>query len=928
MKLHTGVCLAAIAIVQTSGAIAQAPASGDAQVESASSGEPASQPSIDDIVVTGSRTVTNGEKAPTPVTVMGAAQLRDSAPTLTEALRQLPQLTGSSSPSTATLTIGGGPTTQNSPNLRNLGANRTLTLLNGRRPPVAGGSGTVDTGIFPQLLIKRVDIVTGGASATYGSDAISGVINYIVDTDFVGVAAEARGGLSSRGDAESFAFEIAGGAPFAGGAGHIVANVNVNGQNGLAGEDRAFNRTGFSTIPNPNAGQPGQPTLLLRENVTIATGTFGGRITTPALSNIQFDANGAPIPYTAGTESTGALQVGGDGARYSPTLVARTRNWSAFVHTKYEVSDAVEIFAEGSFGHAQSNYPNLYFFNLGSGAYTVSRDNAYLPASVGALMDQNGLTSIQLGKVDLNYGRNETFYNSDTFNLLGGFKAKLSSTWVLDGYVTHSESKVRFGAKNNRIQANSRLATDAVIGPNGTIVCRSTLTNPGNGCVPTNPFGIIPLTDAQSDYLTATSEARSTTKQDVGSVAAHGDAFEGWAGPVVVAFGAEYRKVSLNQTADPIGQANGFTAGNLKSSAGSYNVKEVFGEVQFPLLKDVPLAQDLSFNGALRRTDYSTSGAVTTWKVGLTDEVFRDFRLRATYSQDIRAPNIAELFGGQARGVTSVRDPNFGNAVVANIFTFSGSNSSLRPETARTLTLGGVYRPSWLPGLGLSVDYYRIKLSDAIATLGVQTIVDQCAAGTQLFCGLITRDSAGRLVEINASTQNVQSAKISGLDFEANYQRDVGNGSLSVRALATYLQHYQFANPGTAPIEQAGTTGVVTYRSLPRWRGNLQATYNLDRFTISLQERFIGSLNRSVPPVTVDDNRMKATFYTNMTARYSLKDQVPGNPEIFLSVSNLFDQKPRVGATNSCNLGACEMYDGSLYDLIGRYFTLGVRARF
>ena len=875
----------------------------------------------EEIIVTGSRAITNGEQAPTPVTVLSSAQLKDAAPNLNEALRQLPQLTASGSPATPNPTIGGGPSTQNTPNLRNLGANRTLTLLNGRRPAIFGGSGLVDAGVFPQSLVKRVDIVTGGASSAYGSDAIAGVVNYIIDTDYQGLTAEARQSLSTYGDAAARAFEIAGGANL-GSRGHIVASVNYNSQDLLQGEKRDYARAGWSTMPNPNSGQPGEPDLLFRENVTITTATFGGRIITPGLNNIQFDAAGNPIPYTPGSLVSGALQVGGDGARYAQPLSADVKNVSGYAHAKYEIFDGVEIFAEGSYGHAKSRSPNLYFFNLGGNAYRIQRDNAYLPDSIAQLMDENGLTSIQLGKLDRNYGRNVTFFESDTYSISTGLNAKLWGNWELDVYGTHSVSKTRYGAENSRYQARSRLATDAVFGPDGTIVCRSTLMDPDNGCVPTDPFGEIPLSEAQRGYLTGTSIARATTKQDVAAASMHGTLLEGWAGPISAALGAEYRKVSLDQVADPTGMSFGWSAGNLSSSAGSYNVKEVFGEVQVPLLNDVPLARDLSLNAAIRRTNYSTSGSVTTWKVGVTDEVFDGFRLRGSLSQDIRAPNINELFGGIVRSVTTISDPDFNGQTFLNIFTFSGSNTALRPEKARTLTFGAVYRPDWLPGLGMSVDYYRIKLSDSITQVGFQTVVDQCDAGNALFCGLITRDDAGVLTEINAPLQNVQSGRVSGIDFEANYDTALGDGFLRLRAIGTYLDTYQFTNPGAPTVEQAGTPG------LPRWRGNLSATYSSGGLSLSVQERYIGKTTRVVLPITVDDNSIKSVFYTNATLRYAFDEGAFGNPEFFFNVNNLFNQKPRVGRTNSTNLGFNQAYDGSLYDVIGRYFTLGLRIRY
>lgn len=880
--------------------------------------------SVDDVVVTGSRLVTNGYQAPTPVTVVTAEALRDTAPSITEALRQLPQLTASSSPATATFSPQGGPSTTDSPNLRNLGPQRTLVLLDGRRPPVTGVTGTVDTSLFPQQLIKRVDIVTGGASAAYGSDALSGVVNYILDTKFDGLMVETRAGVSSRNDAETYSFELSGGRSFLDDRAHLIFNVGARGQEGLGGDERPWSTEYWATLANPNASQPGQPALLLRQNVNLSAATFGGIIITPGvLRDIQFDAAGNPAPYRHGTLNSGTLEVGGEGAHYAAQLLAQTRNENAFVHGTFDVSDRVSVFGELSYGVSKATYPNLMPFNLGGGAYQIRVDNAYLPTSVRNTMIANGLSTIAVAKMDLNYGRSVVENLSQTVNFATGLKADLGHSWSLDAYYTHSEALLKYGAANNRIQARSRLATDAVFNTaTNSIVCRSTLTDPTNGCVPLSPFGTQALTDAQRAYVTGRSSARSLTTQDVVTATFSGDLFSTWAGPISAAIGGEYRRVEGRITTDAISQGLGFTLSNILPSGGEFDVKEGFAEVLVPLAKDLFLARNLDLNAAVRRTEYSTSGGVTTWKVGLTDKVYDDLTLRGTISRDIRAPNIGELFGSSSRTLSTIRDPQNGNTVVNNIFTYLGSNASLVPEEADTVTAGAVYRPGWLQGFGVSVDYYKLEIAGAIATLSSQTIVDQCFVGNASLCALLTRDGSGQLTQINATAQNVQTAKISGLDFEASYDLSILGGDLSLRGLATYLDTYQFISPGAPVIEQAGTG------QRPKWRGNLNATFSRGPWAISVQERVIGESHRVIPPTTVDNNTVPLTFYTNLTVRYDLGDQFWGDSQLFATVNNLFDQKPRVGETNSCNIAVCAAYEGGLYDTVGTFMTVGLRARF
>lgn len=886
-----------------------------------------------EVVITGSRVATNGFQAPTPVTVLGGEQLKNASPSVTEALRQLPQLSGSTSASNIVGTTGGGPSTNSSANLRNLGVQRTLVLLDGRRPPVTGATGTVDMTFFPEALVKRVDIVTGGASAAYGSDAVAGVVNFVLDTDFEGLLIEGRGGLSFKGDAGSRALSIAGGRKFLDDRLSVIFSLDASQREGLDGTERSYSRANWGTIPNPNAAQPGQPSLLLRRGVTLAAASNGGVIITPGpLLNTAFDANGSPIPFTPGTLNTGVLSVGGDGASYPASLAGDSESASLFGHAKYQVNDSISVFAEASYGVAHVSYANLNPSDLGSSttnpAYIIRADNAYLPAAIRAIMQANNIAQVSLGKVDVNVGRVLVRNLSHTLNASVGTSIDLPGDFKLDAYYSHAEALLHYGSTNNRVRDRQRLAIDAVVNPaTGQIVCRSTLTAPANGCVPLTPFGSQPLTDAQRNYVTAETRARSLTVQDVWAAELRGELFSTWAGPIAAAVGAEYREIATTVYADPISQAIGFSSGNVAGAKGAFNVKEMFGEVIVPLVRDQPWMQSLDVNGAVRRTDYSTSGVQWAWKVGATSELVEGVRLRGTYSQDIRAPNIGELFGGRVRSTANIRDPNFGGRIFSGVSTFSGSNAALQPEKAKTLTLGGVYQPSWAPGLGLSIDYYRIKIEDAIATLAVQTIVDQCSVGNQSLCALVTRDAGGFITLVTAGQQNVSRAKVAGVDFEANYSMEAFGGSLTLRGIASYLDTYRFITPGAPVIEQAGNGDAAT-GTRPHWRGNLQATWRKDAWTVALQERWIGPVDRVAPPATVDDNSIASTFYTNLTVRYRMQRSGLGDPELFATVSNLFNQKPRVGATTSCSLGQCQVFDGSLYDTIGRYYTVGFRSRF
>ena len=910
---------------------------GQSQTEAldpASEAPTASASSTDgDIVVTGSRVVSNGYQAPTPITVVGSEDLKNSAPNITDALRQLPQLTGSTGPATPSFTPGGSvSSTSSTANLRNLGITRTLVLLDGRRPPASGVTGTADIAMFPQQLIKRVDIVTGGASAAYGSDAVAGVVNFVLDTKFRGVMAEARNGISTHGDGHSWAVEASGGFGFAGDRGSVILSGSINEQDPIDGRQRDWAQRGWATIPNPTYTQTnGQPQLLLREDVNLAAATYGGLITgarrgatrvgAGSLRDIQFDASGAQSLYQHGDLFTGTVEVGGEGPRYPAAIVSDLNAKTAFGHAEFEFSNDFSVFAEGGYGYSKTFYPLLMPFFIGSGGLVIQADNAYLPENIRQTMAANGFTSIELGKLDGTWGQNLVTNTTKTLNLTTGFKASLGG-FTVDGYYEHGETRFTLETENQRNNANTRAAADAVVNPTtGQIVCRSTLTNPTNGCVPWNPFGTAPMTAEQRAYQQGSGFARSVAKQDVVALTVRGNLFSTWAGDVAAAVGAEYRDMSGDIRVDPISSVIGFNATNPQASAGSYNVKEAFGEVLVPLFRGDKFLQSVDFNGAIRRTDYSTSGGVTTWKLGLTGEVFSGLRLRGTYSRDIRAPNIGDLFGPRSRNVVAIVDPFNNNQVTQNVFTFTGSNPDLVPERAKTIAAGLSYRPDFIPGLGFSIDYYKIKIEDAITTLSAQQLVNQCFAGDAGLCALTVRGPDGRLTDVNGVALNIATVQISGLDFDASYSTDLAGGKLSLRGIATYLDDYTQEARGVAAVQYAGTG------SFPSWRANLQATYTSGGTTISIQERFIAAHRRAIPPVTVDIDRVPEVFYTNLTLRQQF-EAGDAKPELFVSINNLFDKDPPPSDTNNITLGTSRVVDPLLYDTVGRYITIGGRIRF
>jgi iron complex outermembrane receptor protein len=902
---------------------------------------------VSEVVVTGSRAIVNGNEASTPVTVLSSEQLISAAPTsVADALNQLPVFRNSLKPSTA----GSSGTGQNGNggnflNLRALGPARTLTLLNGRRAVASNlFTGATDVNLFPQILIKRVDVVTGGASAAYGSDAVAGVVNFVVDTDFTGVKGDLQGGISSRSDGKSYQGGLAVGHDYAGGRGHIVASLehnHIDGIRDVAGRDWA--QAGWGIIQNPAS----PPSQIIVPDVRAANVSYGGLITTGPLAGQTFNPDGTLRPFQYGTVRTATSMSGGEGVAGRTNLTTGLDTTTAFASTRFDLTDRFQAYAEGEFSEVTTKFPTA---SAGISNATIFSDNAFLPDAVRQKMQQAGITSFGFnrGGRDLGWVFVDTL--NDTWRGVIGVEGSFGKTWKSNLYYERSEGRVRLRTSNDPIYVNFYNAIDAVRSPSGQIVCRTTLTSPGNGCVPINLFGEGSPSAAATDYVRDTSYARLTTTQDVLSFDLHGELFDTWAGPVNLATGGEYRKETAQQSTDPIsssivngtgirgfpasvqGNPGGFVLTNPQPIHGQYDIREGFVEVVAPLARDLPFAKALDLNGAVRYADYSNAGGVTTWKVGLSYQPVNDVRLRATRSRDIRAPNISELFtaGQQTVGLT-VRDPNFGGATVPVTRRATG-NPDLMPERADTTTFGVVYQPNWIPGLSASVDAFDISIDGAISTLGLQQVVDFCAGGDKSLCQYVIRNPDGTMNSIVTPNLNLNVLKTSGVDLEASYHAGLDqwvsgwSGELSLRALATYVRELKTTSSGVT-IDRAGQVGLPG--GVPHWSATVSANYQNGPLTLFLQDRYIdsGAYDVTLTPAVLapDQNSIKSRNYVDLTARYKLT-LGGGDYELYGTINNLFDKDPPI-SPNGATLTP-RAANSQLYDFVGRYYTAGVRFRF
>ena len=897
--------------------------------------DPVSSTEVEEVTITGTRIMRAGFDAPTPLTTLSSAQLAEANPGgPVDALRQLPVLAFSTGPRGSNGSAGAGGSFLN---LRNLGGNNTLVLLDGKRFVPTTGNGTVDISMFPTALIERTEIVTGGASAAYGSDAVSGVVNFILDKNFKGFKATAQGGVSTFGDDKESTFSMAFGTPFAGDQGHLLFSGEHYKSAGIyTWLDRPLGQRSCAAINNPG----GATLRTFACDVRSSQANFTGIISSPgAFKGTTFDNNGNPIPFNYGSLVSSTTMVGGDGIKpqFLPLAAPVTRN-VLYTRASWKFTDNVTGYLEGNYGESDYQYQvGSYDQNLGATALTIRSDNAYLSDSLRAAMAAKGVTSLTLNKYFADLPRSWIQNLNQTARGVAGLEGTLGN-WTWDAHYEHGENSNKTIANYDENLNNMTLAADAVLNPaTGQIVCRSTLTNPTNGCQPFNVMGnagIAPpadgtgataVTAAQLAYLTGTDWLHAKVKQDNAAVNFNGEPFSIWAGPVSLATGVEWRKESIDQTVSPDGlvtnTASGvpgpFRVGNYQAQSGALHATEGYVETVAPLLKDLPFVKSLDFNGAVRLTNYSTSGNALTWKAALSWTMTDDIRMRTTRSRDERAPNLTELYSGAVANHNSIIDYPTGPTVVnAQTLVYTAGNPKLKPEVANTTTIGFVLQPHWVPEWQTSIDAYHIAINSAIVSLSGQDIVRQCSLGNAADCADILRDSAGNLFGVINSPQNVQSLLTTGVDIESSYRfalHDLSSslsGDISLRALANYVSKFETQTLGVTTVNLAGELDH------PTTRYTVQMQYTNAPWTFFVQARYSGWGYYDKTTAATDLPQLKIGGQTpiDMNLAYDLPMPGAAGVQVYLNVTDVFNVLPPNFSSNNMND----------YDPIGRFYRLGV----
>jgi outer membrane receptor protein involved in Fe transport len=902
---------------------------------------------VADIIVTGSRIAKSGYSAPTPVTVLGTADIERQAITnIGDLLNTMPSFRAQSTPATTAIFISNAGA--NLADLRGLGANRTLVLVDGRRfvaGTVGGGSfspsGVTDLNAIPTVLVSRSEVVTGGASAAYGSDAVAGVVNLILDTKFEGVKGSIQQGFSERGDNNEIYGTLAFGTGFGGGRGHFIIGGEYSKSKGVGDcYTRSWCAEGYGPVANPVPQLNGLARSLILPDTHSSLAAPGGLITSGSLAGTEFLANGVDtVAHDYGTyygvpifQSGGNTQEKGNSFfRFYP-LVAPVERISTLAHATYDFSDSFTAYVEGSFARVKATTFGAQPRELGN--LTISIDNPYLPASVVSRMAAAGETTFKMGRIGNDFGPSRGRVQRETYRGVAGFKYDIGSSWKLDGYYQYGRTDYKQRGENTEISDNFGRAIDAVRDPSsGQIVCRSTLTNPGNGCSPLNIFGEGNASAASLAYAFGTTKQDTHLTQQVVALNLSGDLFQLPAGSVSLATGAEYRVEDVTGTADAISRAGRFvTSPGFAINGPAIKVKEAYAELAVPVLRDVAFAKAVDLNGAVRVTDYSTSGSVTSWKGGVTWELSDLLRLRLTRSRDIRAPNFFELYTPTNNSFQLLSNPYLGGANSLTVVDLGG-NPNLRPEIANTLTAGFVLSP--MRGLRMSLDYYDIKLDGAIASLGGQTLINRCFAGETEFCQYITRDTAtNAITRVRDASLNLNRVKTRGFDGELTYDKSFGDNDFSLRVLGTYvLDLITVGNAGE--VDRAGQNGapVSQQSGVPTFSGNAYLTWSNDPVSLTFQARYVSKGLKDTTKIGADQKGYVATAANSINENkipdywvFSLNGQVDiikedrRSLQFFGVINNLFDRAPPNRLSTSFGVT-----NPVLYDVIGRTFKVGVR---
>ncbi|MDO5505279.1 MAG: TonB-dependent receptor [Pseudoxanthomonas suwonensis] len=876
---------------------------------------------LDAVQVTASRVVREGFEAPTPTTVVDrdaleAAGNLNIADTINELPSVRPSMTQTSTTNNSNFTGG------NFLDLRGLGFRRALVLVDGRRFTPTHVEGAVDMNMIPQGMVDKVEVVTGGASAAWGSDAVAGVANLILDHDFLGIRGVVEGGISAQGDRKNERLSLTWGKGFANDRGHVIVSLDAHHDEGIQ-RMKARHWGGWTKIANPAYTETNdEPRQLLIQNGRSSVMSYGGLINSGPLAGTAFDADGNPYQFNYGDLLTASTMRGGDGSLGIENLPmqAPAERRVAYARAAFDFTDSTNAFVEASWGRSKGVSPSLV---RSESNITILRDNPFIPESVAHRMDELGLASIRMGRYSRDYGQSMTDRSTTVKRLAAGLEGFLGDNWSWDAYYTMGETELMVYNRGHRITPHYNFARDVTTDPvTGEAVCRSAEART-QGCMPLNLFGEHQMSQASLDYVLADAWKNTKLRQQAAAFTLSGDVYELSAGIVSLAAGVEWRRDSVNLMTDELSQAAAFASGNGVPFDGEQSVKELFAETVIPLLSDARMARSLDINLAARLTDYSLSGTVSTWKAGFSWNVNEFLRLRAAQSRDIRAPSLNDMFSLGSTSLLTVFDPELNlRYSVQNI---SSGNRDLLPEEADSLTFGVVVTPS--EKLGFSLDYYDVRMDNALITLAAADTVERCYSTHPQVCGLLTRNpDTGRIASVQVSPQNLEQLHLRGTDLEVTWRPEISFGDLILRALVSYIDTLTL-DDGLTVSEMAGQTTQPTVSALggqPYWRGNLSARWSFGQWHFNAAARHVGGGKIDHTWTHKDLNILEHSgrTYLDIGGSYDLSRDTGQNVTLFASIKNLADKDPPINGVGGYGTTR------ALYDVVGRQYVAGVRFRF
>ncbi|CAI4149055.1 TonB-dependent receptor [Alteromonas macleodii] len=904
---------------------------------------------VEKIQVTGSRISRQGAIAPSPVTaISGESLLNSGAMNIGEVLNELPSLANTFSLGNSGQFIGTAGL--NILDLRGMGTDRTLVLVDGKRHvSSSAGSAAVDTNTIPTSWIERVEIVTGGASAVYGADAVTGVVNFILKKNIEGFDVSATQGFAQENGYKNDKYQASYGFNFDNDRGNIAFAAEYSSQEALEALDNPWTATSyrnmsFESIMGYERSEDQLNSTAFPDNFYTAnagyytlnnSGVFGGNSQT-------FNADGSIREIYTGDQVDGAFCANCDSfnLRQFTQLQPEFDRTNLNVKGNYELNDDTTVYAQAKYARTRAITMGQPAFFYGGSETTIKKGNPFLDETVVEYMKANGdLKSIQLNRMMTDLGRRTEADERETYRYVLGIEGYMGDEWSYEAFVNYGKTELERENRNNLILQNFENALNAITDGDGNIVCAS---GSDDGCVPLNIMGFGQPSQEAIDYVNTTSVGTSKIEQyNAGATIANSGIYELPAGYVGFAAGVEYRK-EKSEIEEPDNAAGTFF-NTLGEDKGDYDVSEVFTEVTIPLLADLPGVEMLTFDTAARIANYSSIGNAKSWKLGLDWKVYEDLRLRATKSSALRAPNIGELYGEASQTFFRVDDPcrtdnlaDLANADqrIANCAALgipadfnsdydsatlegvNGGNIDLQAESSISKTLGVVYTPSWFEGFTATVDYWEIELTDAISSIDGQTILDRCVDSesgiNNVYCGLIDRDgTTGEITQIRSYALNIAGQEAKGIDFELGYDFDALEGAFRTSLIATYLKdrkEFPFQDNPEVFYQYAGTAGESD------WQGVFTINYSRGDWEASWKTRYLerSSLydNQELARNPNPSNRMELPSYavTDVTAGYNFANGV----SLTVGIDNLFNRALPTGTTGTGSI------DGA-YDNIGRF---------